>query len=55
MNNIIILNYVNGTVWVYDIPDNVEPIDFITSKGFRESEVSWMVTDNYMIINDERR
>lgn len=54
MNNIIVLNFVNGEVWVYDIPDKVNPTDFIESKGFRESDVSWMITDHPIIINDER-
>lgn len=57
MSNIIILDYTDGSVWMYDIKDNAsekEIIDFIRSEGFRSADIEWMIADD-ISINDKRQ
>ena len=57
MDTIIILNYTDCSVWIYDIPKNADIEDFISEKGFKLSDVHYMigksipfyVNDNYLV------
>ena len=58
MDDIIILDYSNGEVYIYTLPrlrmsdDEIE--DWIDSMDFDINDINWMVNKN-IVINDERK
>lgn len=58
MEQVIVLDYCSGEVWIYNLPRlqmiNEEIVDWLDSMGFKESEIEWMVAKQ-ITINDERR
>lgn len=57
MEEIIVINYYDGSVWIYKLPYpnmNDATIDnWLESVGFNLDEIDYMVNPN-IIINDER-
>lgn len=57
MDEIIVLDYCDGSVWIYKLPwlhmDDAFIRDWLDSMGFNLDEIEWMVNKN-IIINDER-
>lgn len=57
MDEIIVLDYADGSVWIYKLPwlhmydDAIN--DWLDSMGFNLDEIEWMVNKN-ITINDER-
>ena len=58
MDELIILDYGNGEVYLYTLPRlhmNVDEIeDWIDSMDFDINDINWMVNKN-IVINDERK
>lgn len=58
MEQVVVMNYCAGEVWIYDLPKlqmtSEEIEDWLDSMGHKESETEWMVAP-YIEINDERR
>lgn len=58
MEEIIVLDYCDGSVWIYKLPwlnmTDVFIRDWLASMGFNLDEVTYMVNPN-IIINDERK
>lgn len=53
MDTIVILNYTDCSVWIYDIPKDVDAEDFISEKGFKPSDVHYMIGNNIpFYVND---
>lgn len=57
MQEIVVLDYADGSVWIYKLPwlnmDNPAINDWLDSMGFDIDLVEWMVNPN-ITINDER-
>ena len=57
MEEIIVLDYYDGSVWIYKLPwlsmNNAAIDDWLESMGFNLDEVDYMVNPN-ITINDER-
>ena len=57
MEEIIVINYYDGSVWIYKLPyPNMYDAtidDWLKSMGFNLDEIDYMVNPN-IIINDER-
>lgn len=57
MEEIIVLDYCDGSVWIYKLPwlnmTDVFIKDWLDSMGFNLDEVTYMVNPN-ITINDER-
>lgn len=57
MEEIIVINYYDGSVWIYKLPrPNMNDIaieDWLDSMGFNLDEIEWTVNPN-ITINDER-
>lgn len=57
MEEIIVLDYCDGSVWIYKLPwlnmTDAFIRDWLDSMGFNLDEVTYMVNPN-IIINDER-
>lgn len=57
MQEIVVLDYGNGSVWIYKLPwlhmDNPAINNWLDSMGFDIDYVEWMVNPN-ITINDER-
>ena len=58
MDDIIVLDYYDGSVWIYKLPwlnmTDVFIRDWLDSMGFNLDEVTYMVNPN-ITINDERK
>lgn len=58
MEQVAVMNYCVGEVWIYDLPrlqmTSEEIVDWLDSMGHKESEIEWMVSQ-HIEINDERR
>ena len=58
MEEIIVLDYCDGSVWIYKLPwlnmTDVFIRDWLDSMGFNLDEVTYMVNTN-ITINDERK
>ena len=58
MDDIIVLDYCDGSVWIYKLPwlnmDDTAIDDWLDSMGFNLDEVTYMVNPN-ITINDERK
>ena len=58
MDEIIVLDYSNGKVYIYTLPRlqmyDAEIEDWLDSMSFNLSDIHWMVNKN-IIINDGRR
>jgi hypothetical protein len=58
MEEIIVLDYYDGSVWIYKLPwlnmTDVFIRDWLDSMGFNLDEVTYMVNPN-ITINDERK
>lgn len=58
MSNIIILDYSDGSVWVYDIKEGITKEELSTwfkEHGFyKESQINWMMADD-IVFNDYRQ
>ena len=58
MQEIIVLDYGDGSVWIYELPwlnmDNPAINDWLDSMGFDIDTLEWMVNPN-ITINDERK
>lgn len=57
MEEIIVLDYYDGSVWIYKLPwlnmDDTAIDDWLDSMGFNLDEVDYMINPN-ITINDER-
>ena len=57
MEEIIVLDYCDGSVWIYKLPypnmNNAAIDDWLESMDFNLDDIEWMVNPN-IIINDER-
>lgn len=57
MEEIIILDYCDGSVWIYKLPwlnmDDTAIDDWLGSMGFNLDDIKWMINPN-ITINDER-
>ena len=57
MEEIIVLDYCDGSVWIYKLPwlhmDDAAIDDWLDSMGFNLDDIEWMVNKN-ITINDER-
>ena len=57
MEEIIVINYYDGSVWIYKLPypnmNNAAIDDWLESIGFNLDEVDYMINPN-ITINDER-
>ena len=57
MEEIIVINYYDGSVWIYKLPypnmNNADIDDWLESMGFNLDEIDYMVNPN-ITINDER-
>lgn len=57
MNDIAIMNFYSGEIYIYTLPPNCkndfEIEDWIDSMGFTISECTWIINPN-ITINDER-
>ena len=55
MEEIIVLDYCDGSVWIYKLPWlNMDDIDdWLDSMGFNLDDIEWMINPN-ITINDER-
>lgn len=57
MEEIVVLDYGDGSVWIYELPrlhmDDAAIDDWLDSMGFNLDEIEWMVNPN-ITINDER-
>lgn len=57
MEEIIVLDYYDGSVWIYKLPwlnmDDTAIDDWLDSMGFNLDDIEWMVNPN-ITINDER-
>ena len=57
MEEIIVINYYDGSVWNYKLPypnmNNAAIDDWLESMGFNLDEIDYMVNPN-ITINDER-
>ena len=57
MEEIIVINYYDGSVWIYKLPypnmNNAAIDDWLGSMGFNLDEIDYMVNPN-ITINDER-
>lgn len=57
MEEIIILDYCDGSVWIYKLPwlnmDDTAIDDWLDSMGFNLDDIEWMISPN-ITINDER-
>lgn len=58
MDDIIVLDYYDGSVWIYKLPwlnmTDAFIRDWLDSMGFNLDEVTYMVNPN-ITINDERK
>lgn len=58
MDDIIVLDYYDRSVWIYKLPwlnmDDTAIDDWLDSMGFNLDEVTYMVNPN-ITINDERK
>ena len=58
MEEIIVVDYCDGSVWIYKLPwlnmTDVFIRDWLDSMGFKLDEVTYMVNPN-ITINDERK
>lgn len=58
MEEIIVINYYGGSVWIYKLPcpnmNDTAIDDWLESMGFNLDEVDYMVHPN-ITINDERK
>ena len=58
MDDIIVLDYCDGSVWIYKLPwlnmTDVFIRDWLDSMGFNVDLIEWMVNSN-ITINDERK
>ena len=58
MEEIIVINYYDGSVWIYKLPypimNNAAIDDWLESMGFNLDEIDYMVNPN-ITINDERK
>ena len=58
MEEIIVLDYCDGSVWIYKLPwlnmTDVFIRDWLDSMGFNLDEIDYMVNPN-ITINDERK
>ena len=58
MNEIIVLDYCDSSVWIYKLPglnmDDTAIADWLDSMGFNVDLIEWMVNSN-ITINDERK
>lgn len=58
MEEIVVLDYSDGSVWIYELPrlymDNTAIEDWLDSMGFNLDDIEWMVNPN-ITINDERK
>lgn len=57
MDDIIVLDYCDGSVWIYKLPwlnmDDTAIDDWLDSMGFNLDDIEWMISPN-ITINDER-
>lgn len=57
MEEIIVLDYYDGSVWIYKLPwlnmDDTAIDDWLDSMGFNLDEIDYMINPN-ITINDER-
>ena len=57
MEEIIVLDYCDGSVWVYNLPQvsmtDTDIEDWLESMGFNLDEIDYMINPN-ITINDER-
>ena len=57
MEEIIVINYYAGSVWIYKLPypnmNNAAIDDWLESMGFNLHEIDYMINPN-ITINDER-
>ena len=57
MEEIIILDYCDGSVWIYKLPwlnmDDTAIDDWLDSMRFNLDDIEWMVNKN-ITVNDER-
>ena len=57
MEEIVVLDYGDGSVWIYELSrlhmDDTAIEDWLDSMGFNLDEIEWMVNPN-ITINDER-
>ena len=57
MEEIIVLDYCDGSVWIYKLPwlnmDDTAIDDWLDSMGFNLDDIEWMVNKN-ITVNDER-
>lgn len=57
MEEIVVLDYCDGSVWIYRLPrlqmTNEEVEDWLDSMGYRLSDCEWMI-GTHIYINDER-
>lgn len=58
MEEIIVLDYCDGSVWIYKLPgpnmNDVAIDDWLESMNFNLDEIDYMINPN-IIINDERK
>lgn len=58
MEEIIVLDYYDGSVWIYKLPcpnmNDAAIDDWLDSMSFDLSNINWMVNKN-ITINDERK
>ena len=58
MNEIIVLDYCDSSVWIYKLPrlnmDDIAIADWLDSMGFNVDLIDYMVNSNIKI-NDERK
>lgn len=58
MEEIIVINYYDGSVWIYKLPypnmGDTAIDDWLESMGFNLDEIDYMVNPN-ITINDERK
>ena len=58
MEEIIVINYYDGSVWIYKLPypniNNSAIDDWLESMGFNLDEIDYMINPN-ITINDERK
>lgn len=51
--NLVVIDYSTCSVDFYHIDDDVVTSDFLSTKGYRESDIAWMRTDCMEIRNLE--
>lgn len=51
--NLVVIDYSTCSVDFYHIDDDVVTSDFLSTKGYRESDIAWMRTDRMEIRNLE--